>query len=760
MLGEPRWYRSPSVVFAGAALAVVVVAELIFARGSGTPSSFSLFLGHFHPLVVHLPIGVLVLVGLAELATFSPRFRERVDPALGLALPVLVLVTLTAFVLGHFLGRSGGFPAHALTLHRRFEFVATAGVCISLALYARQSVTQTPAARTVYRGALFATLTLLSVGAHFGGSVTHGDSYLTEYAPGPLKALLGGADAAKPASSASARKPKSSEPLVFDDVVRPILGKYCVDCHGPKKQKGKLRLDSLEAVLKGGEDGPAAVAGSSATSELVKRVKLPPDDDDRMPPEGKPGPTPEELAVISFWIDRGALPTLRVRDTLAPVSGRKLLEAALAKAPNVPGAVTSAVPQADAKEPDGPGEDPAEKAPHPKADADPERNEKRSTKDAAPAVEETSAQKTSQPALAKSEPPAASAPSGPAVLAERCEKCHGASKKKAGLRVDSLEALLAGGENGPAVVPGDPGASEIVRRVRLSLATKGHMPPKKEPQPSAAEISALAAWVRGLSKRAESSSAKKPAEAVAKAEASSPAASPESTSASEPASGAEDSAPNSETTAASSAGRSADAASSGDSSNDDAPADAELLARVPERIVLYEQAVRPLLATRCGKCHSGAKPAARLRVDDYAALVEGGLSGPGVVPGRPDESLVVQRIGLPASDDDHMPPEGERPLTADEVALVRFWVTRGAARELALASKDIPASPLRAAAEYVPKGGETPALHADAGCAACAVGRSNGSANALALAALACGLFVARRRTRGVSSQNPARTSK
>ncbi|HVR18937.1 MAG TPA: c-type cytochrome domain-containing protein, partial [Polyangiaceae bacterium] len=223
----------------------------------------------------------------------------------------------------------------------------------------------------------------------------------------------------------------------------------------------------------------------------------------------------------------------------------------------------------------------------------------------------------------------------------------------------------------------------------------------------------------------------------------------ESTATSEPASGAE--ATNSETTAASSAGRSADAASSGDSSNDDAPADAELLARVPEHIVLYEQAVRPLLATRCGKCHSGAKPAARLRIDDYAALVEGGLSGPGIVPGKPDESFVVQRIGLPASDDDHMPPEGEPPLTADEIALVRFWVQRGASRELALPSKDIPASPLRAAAEYVPKAGESPALRADAGCAACAVGRSNGSERALALAAFAFGLFVARRRTRGAS---------
>ena len=130
-----------------------------------------------------------------------------------------------------------------------------------------------------------------------------------------------------------------------------------------------------------------------------------------------------------------------------------------------------------------------------------------------------------EPSLVKSETPASSSTSGPAVLADRCEKCHGSSKKKGGLRVDSLEALLAGGEKGPAVVPGDPEASEIVRRVRLPLATKGHMPPKKEPQPSDAEISVLAAWVRGLSKRAPSKSGKEPSEVTSKTETVPPAAS-------------------------------------------------------------------------------------------------------------------------------------------------------------------------------------------------------------------------------------------
>src|SRR6185436_14587535 len=118
---------------------------------------------------------------------------------------------------------------------------------------------------------------------------------------------------------------------------------------------------------------------------------------------------------------------------------------------------------------------------------------------------------------------------------------------------------------------------------------------------------------------------------------------------------------------------------------------------------------------------TGPKPAARLRIDDYDTLLEGGLSGPGIVPGKPDDSLVVHRVSLPASDDDHMPPEDEPSMTPDEVALVTDWVKRGAGRKLEVASKELELPVRRAAAAYVGPSGPG-ALHAGAGCAACSVG--------------------------------------
>ena len=68
----------------------------------------------------------------------------------------------------------------------------------------------------------------------------------------------------------------------FEQNVRPLLAEKCYSCHGAKKQKGGLRLDSLEAILKGGESGPAVVPGKPEESLLVSAInyagpEMPPD---------------------------------------------------------------------------------------------------------------------------------------------------------------------------------------------------------------------------------------------------------------------------------------------------------------------------------------------------------------------------------------------------------------------------------------------------------------------------------------------------
>lgn len=94
--------------------------------------------------------------------------------------------------------------------------------------------------------------------------------------------------------------------LTFDKDIKPIFEKACVECHGEKKAKGKLKLDTLANTLKGGDNGKPFVAGKSADSSLVKAIaRL--NEDDAMPPEGKGKPlTAEQIGIIRAWIDQGA----------------------------------------------------------------------------------------------------------------------------------------------------------------------------------------------------------------------------------------------------------------------------------------------------------------------------------------------------------------------------------------------------------------------------------------------------------------------
>jgi mono/diheme cytochrome c family protein len=85
-------------------------------------------------------------------------------------------------------------------------------------------------------------------------------------------------------------------------------------------------------------------------------------------------------------------------------------------------------------------------------------------------------------------------------------------------------------------------------------------------------------------------------------------------------------------------------------------------------VQLYRDKVRPLLAERCVRCHGPARRAGSLRVDSLAALLEGGDNGPALVPGAPEESLLLVRIRSGEM------PRGGAALTQPEMALLREWI--------------------------------------------------------------------------------------
>jgi len=150
--------------------------------------------------------------------------------------------------------------------------------------------------------------------SHLGGSLTHGEDYLTEYVP-----LVTGKIGNEPA-----RDP--SQATVYDDMILPVFEAKCIGCHNESRAKGELSMVTLETMMKGGESGiPGIVPGHPDSSELYKRIILPEGHEDRMPPEGKAPFTAAETALLNFWIASGAARNLSVEDASKDTAARPVI---------------------------------------------------------------------------------------------------------------------------------------------------------------------------------------------------------------------------------------------------------------------------------------------------------------------------------------------------------------------------------------------------------------------------------------------------
>lgn len=156
-----------------------------------------------------------------------------------------------------------------------------------------------------------------------------------------------------PALFATSALAEVNSKQLYGDLVAPVLAAKCGSCHGEEKQKGKLRVDSFEAIMKGGSEGASVVAGDPNDSPLVLRVYLPLDDDEHMPPENKEQLTDQETELLTFWIKSGA----KAEGTVAEFKPDEKMSAAIAHvAGNLPKAETT-VAKADAPRPADPERD-------------------------------------------------------------------------------------------------------------------------------------------------------------------------------------------------------------------------------------------------------------------------------------------------------------------------------------------------------------------------------------------------------------------
>src|SRR5512140_2716009 len=148
---------------------------------AAAPNDLVLFIGRFHPLLVHLPIGALALLGALEVLAKWPRFKTAAQNR-ALMLGFAAAGSGAAALCGWLLSQSGDYDAELLRWHKWAGF-SLAAACFTTLLVSRAGRLR------AYHLCLAVTLGLLVAAGHWGASLTHGRDFLTQYAPGPLRWL-------------------------------------------------------------------------------------------------------------------------------------------------------------------------------------------------------------------------------------------------------------------------------------------------------------------------------------------------------------------------------------------------------------------------------------------------------------------------------------------------------------------------------------------------------------------------------------------
>jgi mono/diheme cytochrome c family protein len=147
-----------------------------------------------------------------------------------------------------------------------------------------------------------------------------------------MRALLLFSAATLSAATYTPKEPEPPKPLTtaqkaeYAKVIQPMFDAHCVSCHGPKKEKGKLRLDTLEATLKGGKN-PTFVIGKPNSSMLLSRVFLDRTAGDVMPPKAEKPMTEKQKEALYAFVEGQPIPDelakAAIADTKAALTAAK-----------------------------------------------------------------------------------------------------------------------------------------------------------------------------------------------------------------------------------------------------------------------------------------------------------------------------------------------------------------------------------------------------------------------------------------------------
>ena len=249
------------------------------------------FLGRFHPLLVHLPIGFLILAILIEsyCSIFKIKINHRV---INFTWFIAFFSSVLTTILGLLVAETGHYIDENLFMHKIFGLSLTAISFISWFL--RLSIFSNLFSSSLKTLSNTIIIVLLTLTGHYGGNLTHGETYLVDYAPENIKELV-------------VKKNKYVEleidsVKVYDDLIQPIFNQKCVSCHNKEISRGNLNMDSYSNLLKGGSSGIPINKSDPRKSILIRRITMPTSELKYMPPDGEPVSF-DEIKTLIWWIN-------------------------------------------------------------------------------------------------------------------------------------------------------------------------------------------------------------------------------------------------------------------------------------------------------------------------------------------------------------------------------------------------------------------------------------------------------------------------
>ncbi len=262
------------------------------------------FLGRLHPLVVHFPIGLLVMAMVLEFFTLKKKNQE-LRSAINILLIIGALSAVAAVIFGLLLKTQDQYSGSALSIHQWSGIATTILAAIATLLHRTIVKHNKQHLLKSYRAVLIFTVVGVTVAGHYGASLTHGADFLTSALPGNDEFRNSNFDVTQFSSDGAPPVLNVKQVADLNLEVRSIFAHNCYKCHSSEKMKGELRLDKKVFVMKGGESGDVISAGHPEKSEMIRRLLLPRDDEESMPPKGKTL-SEKEIATLQLWIKMGA----------------------------------------------------------------------------------------------------------------------------------------------------------------------------------------------------------------------------------------------------------------------------------------------------------------------------------------------------------------------------------------------------------------------------------------------------------------------